>query len=206
MTFLKQTFLQLTQKYSNDNRLTETLWNEIEKNYSGKKRFYHTLAHLENLYNQLFAVKAEIEDWDTILFTLFYHDVVYNASKKDNEEKSAGLAKERLSSIGYPKDKIEKCVLEILATKQHSKNKSNDTNLFTDADLSVLGMDWEVYEEYYKNVRKEYSIYPDFLYNPGRKKVLNHFLSMEEIFKTKVFSSKYEASARVNLAKELILL
>ena len=161
---------------------------------------------MENLYNQLSSVKEEIEDWDTILFTLFYHDLVYNASKKDNEEKSAELAKKRLLSIGYPENKIENCVLQILATKDHSRNKNNDTNLFTDADLSVLGMDWEVYEEYYKNVRKEYSIYPDFLYNLGRKKVLNYFLGMEKIFKTETFASKYEVSARKNLAKELEIL
>lgn len=52
-------------------------------------------------------------------------------------------------------------------------------------------------------VRKEYSIYPDLLYKPGRKKVLQHFLQMERIFKTQVFYDKYETQSRRNLEKEL---
>jgi predicted metal-dependent HD superfamily phosphohydrolase len=39
-----------------------------------------------------------------------------------------------------------------------------------DADLSILGKDLDTYLAYTKMIRKEYSIYPDFLYKPGRKK------------------------------------
>ncbi|MDX2245424.1 MAG: hypothetical protein SF052_01505 [Bacteroidia bacterium] len=80
----------------------------------------------------------------------------------------------------------------------------NDTNLFTDADLSILGQKREIYHAYSTNVRKEYAIYPDILYNPGRKKVLQHFLAMEQIFKTPHFQEKYEAQARANLEEELM--
>ena len=200
---LRQIFIQLVLKYANDNRLSETLWDEIEKNYTNKKRYYHTLDHLENLYQQLTEVKEEIEDWDTILFTLFYHDVIYKPTKSDNEHKSAELARERLQSIAYPVDKISKCFNQIIATKEHSISICKDTNLFTDADLSVLGQAWELYAVYSTQVRKEYAIYPDVIYNSGRKKVLNHSLNMDSIFKTKPFYSKYENAARQNLMKEL---
>jgi predicted metal-dependent HD superfamily phosphohydrolase len=63
-----------------------------------------------------------------------------------------------------------------------------------------------LYSDYYKNVRKEYSIYPNLLYNPGRKKVLKHFLAMGKIFKTDYFYQKFEKNARLNLQKELDLL
>jgi hypothetical protein len=43
----------------------------------------------------------------------------------------------------------------------------------------------------------------DFLYNPGRKKVLKHFLDMKTIFKTAYFQEKYERQARINLASEM---
>jgi predicted metal-dependent HD superfamily phosphohydrolase len=46
-------------------------------------------------------------------------------------------------------------------------------------------------------------MYPDFLYRPGRRKVLQHFLDMERIFKTEEFASKFEKQARVNLGWEL---
>jgi predicted metal-dependent HD superfamily phosphohydrolase len=72
--------------------------------------------------------------------------------------------------------------------------------------LSILGQSWELYEEYFNHVRKEYSVYPDFMYNPGRKKVIHHFLNMKRIFKTDEFFNKYEEAARKNLAQELKIL
>ena len=92
---------------------------------------------------------------------------------------------------------------QILETKGHSISKDNDTNFFTDADLSILGLDWDLYSEYAQNVRKEYSNYPTIIYKMGRRKVLKHFLVMERIFKTDHFFEKFEVLARENLRREL---
>jgi predicted metal-dependent HD superfamily phosphohydrolase len=50
------------------------------------------------------------------------------------------------------------------------------------------------------------TIFPDFVYKPGRKKVLLHFLAMERIFKTDYFFHKFELLAKQNLQKELEML
>lgn len=206
MDQLKQTFSRLLTNFTDDESLKIELWTEIEKNYSNKKRHYHTLQHLDNLLIQLMDVKNEIQDWDTLLFTLYYHDIIYNALKSNNEEKSAELAEKRMKQIAVPIEKIARCKKQILATKSHIKSADSDTNYFTDADLSVLGQSWEIYSAYYKNVRNEYSIYPDAIYIPGRKKVLTHFLSMESIFKTDFFYNKFEMQAKQNMQKEMELL
>ncbi len=206
MTVLQETFKSLLTSYTDNNSLINELWAEIQQNYSSKKRHYHTLQHLDNLLAQLTEVKTEIHNWDSILFTLYYHDIVYNALKSDNEEKSAELAEKRMQQLLVHQETIDICKNQILATKSHVHSADSDTNFFTDADLSVLGQDWETYAVYYKNVRKEYAIYPDFLYNPGRKKVLNHFLSMERIFKTDYFYGKFEKVAKQNLLREIELL
>ncbi len=203
---LKETFIQLLRSYSDNEVLIGELWLEIEQQYSGKKRYYHTFRHLDHLLEQLAVVKSELTDWNTILFTLFYHDVIYDALKSDNEEKSAELAIKRMQQLQVPFKLIESCKEQILATKSHVRSGNPDTNYFTDADLSVLGQDWEVYSAYFKNVRKEYAVYPDLIYNPGRKRVLQHFLSMERIFKTDYFFEKYENQARENLEKEISVL
>lgn len=78
-----------------------------------------------------------------------------------------------------------------------------DTDYFTDADLSVLGQGWDVYSTYAKNVMKKYAVFPDLLYNPSRKKVLNHFLEMQVIFKTAYFHEKFELQAKHNLRQEM---
>lgn len=200
---LKETFTELTNKFSGDRVMIEKFWDEIEANYSHPKRHYHTLQHLENLLNVLKGVKDKISDWNVLLFTLFYHDAVYNALKSDNEEKSADLAGDRMLDLSVPSGLIDRCRKQILATKKHEVNPDNDANYFTDADLSVLGQDWNIYSAYAQNVRKEYSVYPDLLYKPGRRKVLQHFLNMQRIYKTDYFFGMYESQARQNMEKEL---
>lgn len=206
LTLLNETFIELLHRYNRDSSLHVQLWSEIQKNYSSKNRHYHTLAHLDNILNVLLVVRTEIQHWDCILFTLYYHDVIYNSLKSDNEEKSAEVAQKRMKQLGVDPVTIARGFNQILATKTHLASADLDTNYFTDADLSVLGQSWETYSQYYKNVRKEYSIYPDFMYKPGRKKVLNHFLSMDRIFKTEFFYTKFEGQARRNLQMEIELL
>jgi predicted metal-dependent HD superfamily phosphohydrolase len=200
---LKETFFALAKAYTGDTSLTNDLWTEIERNYSKSARHYHTLRHLESLLNELQEIKHLINDWNTILFTLFYHDIIYNTLKSNNEEKSAALAEKRLRALSVPQQAIDLCTHQVLATKQHQLNPDSDTNYFTDADLSILGRHWETYEKYAANVRKEYAIYPDLIYNPGRTKVLRSFLAMERIFKMDHFFKKYETAARHNLQKEI---
>ncbi|MBL7733094.1 MAG: hypothetical protein JNM88_18125 [Chitinophagaceae bacterium] len=203
---LKDTFTKLISHYTDNDLLTAELWTEISKKYTGRKRHYHTLEHLSNLLNQLASIKEEIQNWNAILFTLFYHDIVYNTLRSDNEEKSAALAEKRMKQIPVSADTIMLCKSQILATKSHVGSADSDTNYFTDADLSILGQPWEVYSQYYKNVRKEYAVYPDFVYYPGRKKVLVHFLEMDSIFKTAGFQHKFESQARQNLQREIELI
>lgn len=200
---LKEIFIALVLRYNADVLLAEKLWSEIEKAYTGKKRYYHNLSHIEALYQLLLNNRSSIHNWDVVLFSLFYHDIVYNVLKKNNEQKSADIAVKRLNEIGFPGGHIELCFSQIIATSKHLLSDDKDTNIFTDADLSVLGKETAVYDEYCKQIRKEYSIFPDFVYIPGRKKVINHFLQMERIFKTDIFFNQYEQQAKENLYREL---
>lgn len=200
---LKEKFFQLCFQFNQDEILIANLWQEIEKRYSEKGRHYHNLTHLENMFLELELVKDKILNFKTIAFSVFYHDVIYNASSKLNEEKSAKFAEAKLEKLGLSKTDIRDISEQILATKSHQSSENNDTNYLLDVDLSILGKDIETYLKYTKQIRKEYSIYPDFLYKPGRRKVLQHFLELESIFKTDYFKEKYEISARENIEFEI---
>jgi predicted metal-dependent HD superfamily phosphohydrolase len=200
---LEESFKTLAIQYTSNSKLIDNLWDEIQKKYTHPKRYYHNLQHLETMLCLFKEYKIEISDWDSILFALFYHDAIYDVLKKDNEEKSAVLAQKRLQEIQFPEGKIALCVQHILATKSHELSDNRDTNIFTDIDLAILGFDWEVYQKYAQNIRKEYTIYPNFMYNPGRKKVVNHLLTMNTIFKTDTFRQLYEEKARKNMNQEL---
>jgi predicted metal-dependent HD superfamily phosphohydrolase len=189
---LQDTFSALVKRYCNEKSVTDELWEELHVHYSSKARYYHTLQHLKVILAELSIVKKDIRNWDAILFSLYYHDVIYDASQNNNEERSAQLAEKRMLQITVPKEIILLTQQQILATKSHTKALDKDTNYFTDADLSILGKPCDEYFIYSKNIRKEYSIYADAIYNEGRKKVLQHFISMYRIFKTEYFFEKYE--------------
>lgn len=189
---LKDIFFNISTRYTTDIIFIDSLWKEIEKKYNSKNRYYHNLFHLENMICELKNINDFINDFDTLLFSVFYHDIIYKPTAKDNEEKSAEIAKSRLEKLSVLPEDIEKVSDQILATKSHNTSTNTDTNFLIDADLSILGKTWGEYEKYIGQIRKEYSIYPDFLYKPGRKKVLQHFLGFDEIYKTDLFRNQYE--------------
>lgn len=200
---LKQKFFQLPEKYNIQAAEATTLWKEIEESYSAEGRHYHTLSHLENMFTQLEEVKEKLSDAESVAWAVFYHDLVYNVQRGDNEERSAESAVAVMKSLNVPEEKCAAAQQLILATKSHSSEADMDTHYFLDADLSVLGADAAAYDKYAVNIRKEYAVYPDEVYRAGRKKVLKHFIDMERIFKTDHFYRKFEERAKENLRREL---
>jgi predicted metal-dependent HD superfamily phosphohydrolase len=90
-----------------------------------------------------------------------------------------------------------------MATKNHDLSDDGDTNFFTDADMAILGSGNGEYHQYSTMIRKEYKFYPDFVYKPGRQKILQTFLQMAHIYKTGHFRNLYEEQARKNITNEL---
>jgi predicted metal-dependent HD superfamily phosphohydrolase len=179
-------------------------WIDLEKAYSKKSRHYHNLTHLKEMIVSFEKYRDQLQNPNEILFSIFYHDFVYSASKKDNELKSAEYALAILSeNINLNKQLVFDA---ICATQQHQQNEIEDINWLIDFDLKILAKDWDDYKIYFEQIRKEYRIYPDFLYKPGRAKALKHFLENEFIFQTEEFRNFYEEKARANIEKEIKLL
>lgn len=199
----EQTFRIQLALLTDDSVLVEKLWNEIKSSYLKAGRHYHSLPHLDHLLTELLPVQNVIHDWQTLVFSVAYHDITYNVRKNDNEEKSAQVARARFSVLPVAPGQPDKCFLQIMATKGHAMADDDDTNLFTDADLSILGSGNDTYNRYTKMIRQEYKVYPTLIYKPGRQKVLRSFLQMPHIYKTAFFQHKYEEQARANLTREL---
>jgi predicted metal-dependent HD superfamily phosphohydrolase len=199
---LQEVFATLAGSYTSDGVAVQRAWRVIENHHTERGRHYHNLAHLADIIDQLLPFK-ENQGWDVLLFTAFYHDIMYNVLRHDNEEQSAELAVKEMALLYVPQTLVEATRACILATKTHESTGDGITDLFIDADMSIVGRDWDTYIIYAQNVRKEYGIYPDLLYNPGRKKALGHFLSMDRIFKTAYFYDKYEVRARENVFREM---
>lgn len=113
------------------------------------------------------------------------------------------MAITELNRLPIDRERISLCVDMILNTRAHLKSPIGDVNIFTDADMSILGKPPEMYRLYASAVRKEYSIYPDFVYNPGRVKVLKSFLAKDNLYHSNHFFTLYESRARENIKAEI---
>lgn len=200
---LQALFFDTFAPYGTSETIRQTYWRELERAYSGKNRHYHNLQHLEHLWAALLDARALVSNWEAVIWALFYHDAVYKVRRRDNEAQSAALAIQRLGPLGVSQEQLQRVEALILATQGHAPGTHPDIDYFTDADLAILGTPPERYREYTRQIRAEYAIYPDFLYRPGRKKVLMAFLYMEYLYKTPHFRARYEALARENLRAEL---
>ena len=205
---LKEEWFTLASEYSSDENFIQNCWKEIESHYSVKARHYHNLIHVENLLLQAKQFENEINDFNALRFAIWYHDVIYKPTRKDNEEKSAEFAEWRLKKFKIDNEVIQKIKTLVISTKKHQIElmENLDNAYLLDFDLSILGSEWETYKTYTEQIRKEYKIYPDFLYNRGRRKVLEHFLEKESLYFTDYYKRDFENQAKENIKRELELL
>ncbi|WP_409416003.1 hypothetical protein [Flavobacterium sp. PS2] len=201
---LKEKYTELLTTIGFEEKQIQRNWLDLEKAYSNKSRHYHNLTHIADMVKCYDTYLQKLEFPNEVLYAIFYHDYIYKSSKKDNELKSAEYALSILpENIVFDSQLVFDA---ICATQQHKHHIIEDINWLIDFDLKILSRDWDEYQIYFEQIRKEYSIYPDFLYKPGRAKALKHFLENEFIYQTEEFRNLYEEKARINIEKEIALL
>lgn len=211
--FLYTKFIEVISRYTNDLNIADSLFKDIQKNYSAKNRHYHNMTHIYRMCNEWMRVRRILDNPDAVFFMIMYHDIIYKSRRVDNEQQSADyFIKDVAPKLNW--NMTDEFVMDvnmgILVTKHDGMldevvKNNKDFQYLLDFDLEVLGANAPgVYEWYRKGVRKEYRIHPNILYKPGRKKVLESFLSREKIYLTKEFEIK-EKYARKNLLDEINL-
>lgn len=195
---------RLNHPYTADTTLVQQTFADIQTAYQAPERHYHNLQHITQLLTLQHSHAGQLTAPDVVQYAIFFHDIVYDVQRRDNEERSAVAAVEYLRQTNFPPEKITAVDTFIRATQTHI-NTQNDRDLdyFLDFDLQILGAAPDNYQAYTQQIRREYSIYPDTLYHPGRKKVLQHFLEMPAIYRTPDFQQQYETQARQNIQAEL---
>ncbi|MFK7810589.1 MAG: hypothetical protein AB8F74_22470 [Saprospiraceae bacterium] len=205
MKTIEQHWQSCIHSFTNDESLSNQLFEEIQKKYSQKSRAYHNLTHLKTMLDLSDDFEARLEDTALLRFSIFYHDLIYNSMRKDNELKSAERAKEVLEMLDCDPSRTNRCYHQILLTKVHQSTSIDkiDEKLLLDFDLEILSRDWKQYEIYTQQIRKEYWMYPKPLYRKGRRDAMKHFLEREYIYQTEAFRDTKEELARANILKEI---
>lgn len=195
---------KLACTYSADEQLVASLYQDLARQYSEPHRYYHTWDHIEFLLGWFDQYADRLEKQEVVLFSIFYHDVVYTPGRGDNEQQSALWAREALAQLTVPEEIIEDVVVYIQATSNHTLPPAAgpDLKYFIDFDLSILAADRPTYRDYLLNVRKEYGFLSPEAFASGRKAFIQAMLRKERIFYTEAFRSR-EEQARKNMQWEL---
>ena len=201
MTTLETTWLDLCERLGVESARRHPVWQVMLSAYSEPHRHYHTLAHIGAVVAHAEHLREHLQMPDTVLLALFFHDVIYDAARQDNETRSADLLRELLPDID-----TERAGAMIVATKHHAATSDPDTNLLLDIDMSILGADWPAYRAYAEGVYHEYlPVYGHDAYAAGRAALfLQPTLARDAIFLTPEFAGR-EIVARDNLHREIAL-
>lgn len=175
-------------------------WKRLAESYSESWRRYHNLTHIGYCLRESSAIAALAHDPLAVEAAIWFHDVIYDTHRTDNEERSADFAETALAEAGMQSGFLDSIRTLILATKHNLPLVGHDESLLTDIDLSILGQSPEAYAEFEQQIREEYSWVTDKDFSAGRSTILKGFLARASVFSTSEFSQKYEVPARRNLA------
>jgi predicted metal-dependent HD superfamily phosphohydrolase len=180
------------------------VWEELVLRYGEHQRAYHTIRHLEECFGWFAQVRSIAARPGEISFALFYHDAIYDTHAADNEERSADLAANVLHEHVRGDSNAERIRSLILATKHDAELEDSDARLLVDIDLSILGAPPERFDEYEREIRKEYEWVGIEDFRRGRRRVLERFLDRPAIYGSSHFHERLEAPARANLRRSVV--
>lgn len=169
--------------------------------YSGRDRHYHGLGHIAECLAELDSVEQLAVNPRTIEAAIWFHDVVYDGRRQDNEERSADYGDAHLKQLGCGPDFRDEVRRLILLTRHDRAPSDTDGKLMVDIDLASLSRTPEIFDRNSNLIRQEYAhvSYADFA--RGRTQMLGRFLQRPRIYYTDVFHDRYEPQARINLQR-----
>lgn len=183
---------------SNEDAVVD-VYEDIIRRYSEPQRYYHTFEHVTACLNHFDSLKNRIDDARVVELAIWLHDVIYDPKSGTNEEDSASYASRVLTDLGVDAEVVDKVHHMILLTKHPSQPVRNDERCLIDIDLSILGSDRNVFEQYEVWIRKEYQHVSIEDYRLGRRQVLEQFLREDRIYTSGCLDSQFEQNARKNI-------
>ena len=168
--------------------------------YAAPNRHYHNLRHIEDCLG-LLAGRHDLSTTDRDILTeaIWWHDVVYDPTRSDNEELSARLAEQHVAA--EVRDEVARL---IRLTRSHRVEPGDRLGaILISIDLSILGAEPSRYDAYAAAIRQEFSHVPESDYRAGRSAVLRRFAAQPVLFPDAALARLYDRQARDNLAREL---
>jgi len=146
------------------------MWNESH-------RSFHNLDHLNDIIDQINEQSSfgllEEKQKEKLYLTALFHDIIYEPTRSDNEERSADFF------MNLCHEKTNPDILEIrdaiLDTKEH-KSATPLAESFNEFDMNVVERDFEQLLHWERGIHNEYASFGNDMYKQGRLKFLESLL------------------------------
>ena len=189
-----------------DTPTSRTEWAALVEAWSQPHRRYHSLAHLAAVLGIVDQLADHAADPRAVRLAAWYHDVVYDPRRDDNEQVSAGRARAGLRGL-VDDGTLATVERLVLLTAGHDPQPGDDDGaVLCDADLAVLAGPPDAYAAYASAVREEYGHLDDAVFTAGRTTVLERLLALPALYRLPGPAAQWTARARANLEAELVLL
>jgi predicted metal-dependent HD superfamily phosphohydrolase len=176
-------------------------------------RHYHGLEHLAVLWMRHrrygtgtpFLAPAANR---LIACAIAFHDAVYDATRRDNEHRSA-LLWQRYAPADLPPTAVDWVSDTIEATAHHlavHDARTPDARLrlwLLDLDLTPLGDPAASFDRSTRRLRAEYRHMPEAEWNVGRLAFLRMLQAAPALFRSAPLAAMFEQQARRNIARQL---
>lgn len=179
----------------------DAVFDELVAAYTAPDRHYHDINHIADCLREFDSIKHLARNATAVEAAIWFHDVVYDGRRADNEERSADVADAALRRMGASDSFRDQVKEMILLTRHDQTPASPDGQLMVDIDLASLALAPQRFDENSRRIRAEYPHVPDDAFLRGRDAMLGGFLRRPRIYYSDVFHDRYERQARENLTR-----
>lgn len=176
---------------------------KLLRHYGEPHRAYHTRQHLEECLHVRRLVNAACLAPAEVDLALWFHDAIYDPLRSDNELRSAQWLDDVARESGLSDEVRRRLYDLVMVTRHDGAPASADEAVLVDTDLAIIGASAERFDEYDRQVRREYRYVPHFVYRSKRRQVLESFLARGRIYTTAPYFDALEQQARANLARAI---
>jgi predicted metal-dependent HD superfamily phosphohydrolase len=169
--------------------------------YNEPQRHYHTLAHIDHCLEIFDQCKSLATNPDALEIAVWFHDVIFEPGKHNNEALSADLYEEL--SAGVHDTKFRQLVGRLIIATLHDgcSLDDSDAGYMVDIDLSSFGLPWEDFLRDGQHLREESARLSDAEYYRKQCDFQACLLARPRFYVTDFFYQRYERQARDNLAR-----
>lgn len=142
-------------------------------------RYFHTLSHLIDLTEQIDSMTSLNEkDRKILIVSAFFHDIVYNPKRDDNELKSIEEFEKFCTNTEHPNYGLVK---DIIRDTINHEPTSKLSKVFCSKDSNILNGNLKSLIQYEKQIFKEYQFVDYNIYKEKRIEFLKNWI----MFKSK---------------------